>query len=296
MLIQIGRRFRRTAVGHKLAIRRMISRFLDRPFQRIRSMLRYIAYRQFVSYAASVCCAVAVVGCSSSTPDSESLAPPVAAASSDEKVGAEPGEEAASEESAAPSESTTAAVPTTSQTQTVTLGAGCFWCVEAVFERIEGVTAVRSGYSGGLVANPSYEAVCTGATGHAEVVQLDYDPAVTSFEEVLQIFFTSHDPTTLNRQGADVGTQYRSAIFYHSDEQKQTAEKVIAELNASGVFSNPIVTEVTPFEKFYEAEDYHQDYFELNGRAPYCRAVIVPKVEKVKMVFAEKLKSAEKAE
>lgn len=296
MLTQIDHRFRRIGVGHKLAILRMISRILDRLFQRYRPMLRYIAYRQFVSYAVAVCCAVAVVGCSSSTPDSESVAPPVAAASSDEKAETEAGEETASDQSAAPSEPTTAATPAANQTQAVTLGAGCFWCVEAIFERIEGVTAVRSGYSGGLIENPSYEAVCTGTTGHAEVVQLDYDPAVTSFEEVLQIFFTSHDPTTLNRQGADVGTQYRSAIFYHSDEQKQTAEKVIAELNASKAFSNPIVTEVTSFEKFYEAEDYHQDYFELNGRAPYCRAVIVPKVEKVEKVFAEKLKPAAKAE
>ncbi len=247
--------------------------------------------RPLVSCVAAVCCAVAVVGCSSSTPDSESLAPPVAAATADEKTEAEVAETKPTADS---SDSTTAAAPTTGQTQTITLGAGCFWCVEAVFERIEGVTAVRSGYSGGLIENPSYEAVCTGTTGHAEVVQLDYDPAITSFEEVLQIFFTSHDPTTLNRQGADVGTQYRSAIFYHSEEQKQTAEKVIAELNASNAFSNPIVTEVTPFKTFYEAEDYHQDYFELNGRAPYCRMVIVPKVEKVKKVFAEKLKPAAK--
>ncbi|MHC4876810.1 MAG: peptide-methionine (S)-S-oxide reductase MsrA [Planctomycetota bacterium] len=176
------------------------------------------------------------------------------------------------------------------------MGAGCFWCVEAVFEQIEGVTAVRSGYTGGAIENPTYEQVCTGTTGHAEVIQLDYDPAVTSFEEVLQVFFSSHDPTTLNRQGADVGTQYRSAVFYHSDQQKQVAEKVIAELDKAGAFSNPIVTEVSEFKKFYEAEDYHQDYFELNGRAPYCRLVIVPKIEKVKKVFAEKLKPTAKTE
>ncbi|MBI1311662.1 peptide-methionine (S)-S-oxide reductase MsrA [bacterium] len=247
---------------------------------------------------AAVVCVVAV-GCSSSTPDSESLAPPAATASVDGTAdvdGAADSERTASSEDR--SASTTEAAPSkaSSGSQTVTLGAGCFWCVEAVFERIEGVSAVRSGYSGGDVENPTYKEVCEGMTGHAEVVQLDYDPAVTSFEEILQIFFTSHDPTTLNRQGADEGTQYRSAIFYHTDEQKQVAGKIIAELNQSGAFPNPIVTEVTPFRNFYEAEGYHQDYFELNGRAPYCRLVIVPKVEKVKQVFAEKLKPSAKAE
>jgi len=253
-------------------------------------MVRTILFPPLILFVA--CCVSA--GCSSSTPEPESLAPPVV---TENPELAEPSDVAVTAESAREElESADEAASTADRTQTATLGAGCFWCVEAVFEQIEGVTAVRSGYSGGLVKDPTYEAVCTGTTGHAEVIQLDYDPSVTSFEEVLQVFFTSHDPTTPNRQGADVGTQYRSAIFYHSDEQKQIAEEVIAELNKSKAFPNPIVTEVTEFEKFYEAEDYHQDYFELNGRAPYCRMVIVPKVEKVKKVFAEKLKPEAKTE
>ena len=251
-------------------------------------MIQTLFSRQLVLSVVGLCCVS--VGCSSSTPESGSSAPPVAA------VPVEDTETATAGDSAADDEATTAEASSADGTQTATLGAGCFWCVEAVFEQIEGVTAVRSGYSGGQIPDPTYEAVCSGTTGHAEVIQLDYDPAVTSFEEVLQVFFTSHDPTTLNRQGADVGTQYRSAVFYHSDGQKQIAEKVISELNESKAFPNPVVTEVTKFEKFYEAEDYHQDYFELNGRNPYCRAVIVPKLEKVKKVFAEKLKPAAKAE
>jgi peptide-methionine (S)-S-oxide reductase len=243
-------------------------------------------------------------GCTSSTSDSDSQAPPVAAVeeadtlSVDEEAPADDSAAAESTEGESPSDEPQSddAPSATDGPQTATLGAGCFWCVEAVFEQIEGVTAVRSGYTGGAIENPTYEQVCTGTTGHAEVIQLDYDPAVTSFEEVLQVFFSSHDPTTLNRQGADVGTQYRSAVFYHSDQQKQVAEKVIAELDKAGAFSNPIVTEVSEFKKFYEAEDYHQDYFELNGRAPYCRLVIVPKIEKVKKVFAEKLKPTAKTE
>lgn len=247
-------------------------------------MLQLTARRQVLPFVAVIVCVVAS-GCSSNAPDSESLAPPVAAASADEGVLAAESADTPETDSTSKPEPAVASGP-----QTITLGAGCFWCVEAVFEQIEGVTAVRSGYSGGLIEEPTYEAVCTGTTGHAEVVQLDYDPAVTSFEDVLQVFFISHDPTTLNRQGADEGTQYRSAIFYHTDEQQQIAEKVIAELNESKAFPNPIVTEVSAFKNFYEAEDYHQDYFELNGRAPYCRFVIVPKIEKVKKIFAEKLK------
>ena len=250
--------------------------------------------KQSVLAIVIACCFSA--GCSSSTPESGSTAPPVAAAPVENAVEEAPAETTDSAATDSPAQPADNGSTTPDGPQTATLGAGCFWCVEAVFEQIEGVTDVRSGYSGGLIPDPTYEAVCTGTTGHAEVIQLDYDPSVTSFEEVLQVFFTSHDPTTLNRQGADVGTQYRSAIFYHSDEQKQVAEKVIAELNESQAFQNPIVTEVTKFEKFYEAEDYHQDYFELNGRAPYCRMVIVPKVEKVKKVFAEKLKPAAKSE
>jgi peptide-methionine (S)-S-oxide reductase len=174
--------------------------------------------------------------------------------------------------------------------QVATLAGGCFWCLEAVFDQLRGVDQVVSGYSGGAVANPSYRAVCAGTTGHAEVVQVTFDPAVVSFRELLEVFFTIHDPTTLNRQGADVGTQYRSAIFAHSAEQKATAEQVIAELNAARIWDDPIVTEVTPFEAFYPAEDYHQEYFERNGGQPYCRAVIAPKVAKFRKQYVERLK------
>ena len=173
---------------------------------------------------------------------------------------------------------------------TITLGAGCFWCVEAIFDQLKGVVSVESGYSGGHVKNPGYREVCTGKTGHAEVCQVVYDPSVIRFEEILEVFFQTHDPTTLNRQGADVGTQYRSAIFYHTDEQRKIAESVKADLDKAGVWPNPIVTEISPYESFYKAEDYHQEYFENNGEAPYCRAVIQPKVEKFKKVFADRLK------
>ncbi len=169
-----------------------------------------------------------------------------------------------------------------------TLAGGCFWCLEAVYDDLQGVLSVESGYAGGSTPNPSYQAVCTGETGHAEVVQVTFDPEVISFAELLTVFFAVHDPTTLNRQGADVGTQYRSAIFYHSEEQKETAERVIAE-NA-GQWTAPIVTEVTAFEKFYVAEDYHQEYFANNPNQPYCRAVVAPKVEKFKKKFEFKLK------
>ena len=171
-----------------------------------------------------------------------------------------------------------------------TFGAGCFWCVEAVFDRLKGVSKVTSGYSGGFVKNPAYREVCNGTTGHAEVVQIEFDPAEISFAKLLEILFATHDPTTLNRQGADRGTQYRSAVFYHSDEQKELAELAIKAADESGIYPNPVVTEVTTFENFYPAEDYHNDYFALNGEQPYCAAVIRPKVDKFKTRFAELLK------
>lgn len=173
---------------------------------------------------------------------------------------------------------------------TVTLGGGCFWCVEAVFRRVKGVLSVESGYSGGATENPNYRQVCTGTTGHAEVVQIAYNPAVISFTEILEIFFTVHDPTTLNRQGADIGTQYRSVIFYHNEAQKAASEKAIAELEAQKVFENRIVTEVAPLTRFYKAEAYHQNYYEENARQPYCQVVINPKLEKLKKHFKDRLK------
>lgn len=173
---------------------------------------------------------------------------------------------------------------------TITLGAGCFWCVEAIFAETKGVVSVKSGYSGGQIKNPSYKEVCTGRTGHAEVVQVAYDTSVISLQEILEIFWQTHDPTTLNRQGADVGTQYRSAIFYHNEEQKNIAEELKKRLDTSGAWDNPIVTEISSFETFYEAEDYHQDYYAENGEQPYCRAVIRPKLEKYRKAFKDKLK------
>jgi peptide-methionine (S)-S-oxide reductase len=171
-----------------------------------------------------------------------------------------------------------------------TLGGGCFWCLEAVYDELLGVEDVVSGYSGGAVINPTYQQVCTGTTGHAEVVQLTFDPSVVSFREILEIFFTIHDPTTLNRQGADVGPQYRSAVFYHTPEQRATAEQVIAELNAAQLWDAPIVTEVTPFQAFYRAEEYHQEYFQRNPGQGYCRVVIAPKVAKFRQKYLAKLK------
>jgi peptide-methionine (S)-S-oxide reductase len=176
------------------------------------------------------------------------------------------------------------------QQETATFGGGCFWCLEAVFEQLRGVTKMESGYAGGHIPNPTYSQVCTGATGHAEVVRVTFDPDVISFRDILDVFFATHDPTTLNRQGADVGTQYRSVIFYHSPEQKATAEARIAELNAEGIFDAPIVTEVVPFREFYKAEEYHQEYFRQNPGQGYCRAVISPKVAKFRKRFAEKLR------
>ena len=171
-----------------------------------------------------------------------------------------------------------------------TLAGGCFWCLEAVYLELRGVLGVQSGYAGGHVPHPSYELVCTGATGHAEVVQVTFDPDEISYRELLDVFFTIHDPTTLNRQGNDVGTQYRSAVFYHSPEQQATVEQAIAELAAEKVWDDPIVTEVVPFTEFYPAEEYHRDYFRLHPEQAYCRAVIAPKVAKARKAFFERLK------
>ncbi|MGA2783127.1 MAG: peptide-methionine (S)-S-oxide reductase MsrA [Candidatus Bathyarchaeia archaeon] len=174
-----------------------------------------------------------------------------------------------------------------------TLGGGCFWCTEAAFLEFKGVEKVESGYSGGNVPNPSYGQVCSGVTGHAEAIQIVFDPKIISFKEILQIFFTIHDPTTMNRQGADVGTQYRSVIFYHDAEQKQVAEQVIKEVEASHVWNAPIVTQVVPFETFYKAEDYHQNYFRQNSDQPYCQMIIAPKVAKLRKYYRERLKIQE---
>lgn len=171
-----------------------------------------------------------------------------------------------------------------------TFGMGCFWCTEAVFQRVKGISMVESGYSGGKVKNPTYEQVSTGKTGHAEVSRLTYDPAKISYAELLEIFWKMHDPTTLNRQGADVGTHYRSAIFYHDALQKAEAEKYKTELNKARVYPKPIVTEILAAQPFYKAEDYHQNYYNLNGRQPYCRMVIQPKIDKLEKVFKDKLK------
>ncbi len=176
------------------------------------------------------------------------------------------------------------------QTELATLAGGCFWCLEAVFTQLRGVESVVSGYAGGNVPNPSYEMVCTGTTGHAEVVQLRFDPAVVSYRDLLQVFFTMHDPTTLNQQGADVGTQYRSAIFYHSEEQEAAAKQVVEELTASGLWDDPVVTELVPLDTFYPAEADHQEYYERNSTQSYCQAVIAPKVAKLRRQYLDKLK------
>jgi peptide-methionine (S)-S-oxide reductase len=175
-------------------------------------------------------------------------------------------------------------------TEVATLAGGCFWCLEAVYDQLLGVEDVVSGYTGGGRPNPTYEQVCTGATGHAEVVQVTFDPQAISYHDILGVFFAIHDPTTLNRQGADVGTQYRSAIFYHSPEQKAVAEQVIAELDAAALWPRPIVTQVTPFEVFYPAESYHQEYFARNPTQGYCQAVVAPKVAKFRKQFLDRLK------
>jgi peptide-methionine (S)-S-oxide reductase len=180
--------------------------------------------------------------------------------------------------------------PMTNQQQLATFGAGCFWCTEAVFLNVKGVSKVVSGYSGGKVKNPSYRDISTGETGHAEVAQITFDPTVISFEDLLEVFWNTHDPTTLNKQGADEGTQYRSVVFYHNEGQKKVAESYKKQLAASKVYSNPIVTEISPLKEFYVAEDYHQNYYALNSNQGYCQYVIRPKVEKFKKQFASKLK------
>ncbi|MCU1288471.1 MAG: peptide methionine sulfoxide reductase [Acidobacteria bacterium] len=176
-------------------------------------------------------------------------------------------------------------------TETATLAAGCFWCVEAVFDDLSGVEDVVSGYSGGHKENPTYQEVCSETTGHAEVAQIKFNPNEISFKEILQVFFAVHDPTTLNRQGNDIGSSYRSAIFYHSDEQKRIAEEVIKEVTEEGIYDNPIVTEVTAFDKFYPAENYHQEYFANNPNQPYCAAVVAPKVAKFRQKYVNRLKT-----
>jgi peptide-methionine (S)-S-oxide reductase len=175
--------------------------------------------------------------------------------------------------------------------ETATLAAGCFWCVEAVFDALQGVEDVMSGYSGGHTENPTYKEVCSETTGHAEVIQIRFDPDVLSYADLLRVYFTVHDPTTLNRQGNDIGSSYRSAIFYHSDQQRESAESVIAEITAEQLYPNPIVTEVAPFDKFWPAEDYHQEYFANNPSQPYCAGVVAPKVAKFRQKFASRLKS-----
>lgn len=176
------------------------------------------------------------------------------------------------------------------KTETVTLGAGCFWCVEAIFSRVNGVVKVESGYSGGHVANPTYQEVCTGNTGHAEVVQVTFNPEIIPFAKILEIYFKTHDPTTLNRQGNDIGTQYRSVIFYHTEEQKVTAIEIKNQLDAARIWSSPIVTAIEPYQNFYKAENYHQNYYEYNKNQPYCSMVITPKLEKFEKVFSDYLK------
>jgi peptide-methionine (S)-S-oxide reductase len=177
-----------------------------------------------------------------------------------------------------------------SKIETATLAAGCFWCVEAVFDDLRGVEDVVSGYSGGHSENPTYQQVCSETTGHAEVVQIKFDPAELSYADLLRVFFTVHDPTTLNRQGGDIGTSYRSAIFYHDEGQRKIAEEIIAEITAEGIYTDPIVTEVTAFDKFWPAEDYHQEYFANNPNQPYCAAVVAPKVAKFRQKFVDRLK------
>ena len=176
------------------------------------------------------------------------------------------------------------------QRETATLAGGCFWCLEAVYDDLRGVESVESGYTGGHAERPSYREVCDGTTGHAEAVRVTFDPSEISYRELLEVFFTIHDPTQLNRQGGDIGTQYRSAIFYHTPEQRETAAQVIAELTAAGTWDAPIVTELAPAPEFYLAEDYHQNYFEQNPNQPYCRAVVAPKVAKARQEFLSQLK------
>ena len=178
----------------------------------------------------------------------------------------------------------------TDHKEVATLGGGCFWCLEAVFQQLKGVEKVESGYAGGQLANPNYRQVCSGTTGHAEVVQVIFDPGTIAYKDILEVFFSTHDPTTLNRQGADIGTQYRSAIFYHTPDQKKIAEEVVEKIGSSGLWDGRIVTEITPFKAFYPAEDYHQEYYKTNPEQPYCQVVIAPKVAKFRKQYFEKLK------
>jgi peptide-methionine (S)-S-oxide reductase len=208
--------------------------------------------------------------------------------------GQEPNSSSSATRGAVPDDSSDSLEPSAEDSEQTTMlatfGGGCFWCVEAIFERLQGVHSVESGYTGGTIPDPIYEEVCSGKTGHAEVVQITYDPNLVSFEKLLEVFFKTHDPTTLNRQGPDHGTQYRSAIFYHDDEQRQIAERVKKALNDSGAFARPIVTEIVPATTFYPAEKYHQDYFNQNPDAKYCQYSIRPKVEKFEKVFADIIK------
>jgi peptide-methionine (S)-S-oxide reductase len=174
--------------------------------------------------------------------------------------------------------------------ETATLGGGCFWCLEAIYKELKGVLSVESGYAGGHVQNPTYKQVCTGNTGHAEVVQIQYNPTIITFKDLLNVFFTIHDPTTLNRQGADIGTQYRSVIFYHNETQRKIAESSIKELEQKNLWENPIVTEISPFQMFFRAEDYHQDYYLHNANQPYCQVVIAPKISKFRKKFLDQLR------
>jgi peptide-methionine (S)-S-oxide reductase len=174
--------------------------------------------------------------------------------------------------------------------EVATLGGGCFWCTESIFSELKGVKKVEPGYAGGVLPNPTYEEVCTGTTGHAEVVQIIFDPNIISFKELLEIFFSTHDPTTLNRQGADVGTQYRSIIFYHNNKQKLVAERIIKEINETKIWKNPVVTQIEPYKAFYKAEEYHKSYFKKNPKQAYCRIIIKPKIDKFKKAYGEKIK------
>lgn len=215
---------------------------------------------------------------------------------SDSDSSGSPGNSAAQTPATAQTQATgkTQAASNTVATAKATLGGGCFWCTEAVFLRLKGIVSVKSGYTGGKIPNPTYKAICTGLTGHAEVIQVEFDPKVISFDQLLDVFFHTHDPTTLNRQGADVGTQYRSAVFYHDETQKEAAKKMIETLNASGDFDSPIVTSLEKLTTFYPAEDYHQDYFNENPSNPYCQAVVGPKVSKFQKRYKALLKDEEK--
>jgi peptide-methionine (S)-S-oxide reductase len=228
---------------------------------------------------------VIAAGCNASKPVSTAEAAPMTEIPSDENV------QPIAAESGVASE-TTEAKHVGGEYEIATFGAGCFWCVEAVFEELEGVISVDSGYMGGRVVKPTYEQVCSGRTGHAEVCRITFDPAKISFDELLEVFWQTHDPTTLNQQGHDVGTQYRSAVFYHSPKQKELAEQWKKVLDESGAFRSPIVTEITAASVYYQAEDYHQDYFAMNPYDRYCNAVAKPKIDKVRKVFKDKLKKA----